>query len=131
MDGGVTISSASVVLTSSFAVRLYYTLDAGTDLNTVKFTATVGGKTTEFTKYDSDGSERYYFDYVGLNAQQLDSEITFASFVGAKADDTVGYSVNTYLATYIDSHKDDADLNEMHLVKALFNYGWTCKNFGK
>ena len=131
VDGGVTISSASVVLTSSFAVRLYFTLDAGTDLNTVKFTATVGGKTTEFTKYDSDGSERYYFDYVGLNAQQLDSEITFASFVGAKADDTVGYSVNTYLATYIDSHKDDADLNEMHLVKALFNYGWTCKNFGK
>ena len=130
VDGGVTIRSVSVVLTSSFAVRLYFTLDADTELNTVKFTAAVGGKTTEFIQFNQDESGRYYFDYVGLNAQQLDSEITFASFVGENADDTVGYSVNTYLAQMLkEPYTGNEPLNG--LVKALFNYGWTCKNFGK
>lgn len=132
-DGGITITSVGMVLSSSYAVRVFFTLNDTTSLSDVTFTASIGGSSEQsfskddFTEQSYNGGTRYYFDYTGLNARQLDSEITFTATVSGTQDDTLGYSANTYLRYYITNPSANTVWNE--LVKWLFNYGWSCKNF--
>lgn len=132
-DGGITITSVGMVLSSSYAVRVFFTLNDATSLSDVTFTASIGGSSEQsfskddFTEQSYNGGTRYYFDYTGLNARQLDSEITFTATVSGTQDDTLGYSANTYLRYYITNPSANTVWNE--LVKWLFNYGWSCKNF--
>lgn len=132
-DGGITITSVGMVLSSSYAVRVFFTLNDTTSLSDVTFTASIGGSSEQsfskdvFTEQSYNGGTRYYFDYTGLNARQLDSEITFTARVSGTPDDTLGYSANTYLQYYITNPSANTVWNE--LVKWLFNYGWSCKNF--
>ena len=133
IDGGITITSVGMVLSSSYAVRVFFTLNDTTSLSDVTFTASIGGSSEQsfskddFTEQSYNGGTRYYFDYTGLNARQLDSEITFTATVSGTPDDTLGYSANTYLRYYITNPSANTVWNE--LVKWLFNYGWSCKNF--
>ena len=133
-DGGITITSVGMVLSSSYAVRVFFTLNDTTSLSDVTFTASIGGSSEQsfskddFTEQSYNGGTRYYFDYTGLNARQLDSEITFTATVSGTQDDTLGYSANTYLQYYI-TNNPSANTVWNELVKWLFNYGWSCKNF--
>ena len=130
-DGGITITSVGMVLSSSYAVRVFFTLNDTASLSDVTFTASIGGSSEQsfskddFTEQSYNGGTRYYFDYTGLNARQLDSEITFTATVSGTPDDTLGYSANTYLQYYITNPSANTVWNE--LVKWLFNYGWSCK----
>lgn len=132
-DEGITITSVGMVLSSSYAVRVFFTLNDTTSLSDVTFTANIGGSSgqsfseKDFTEQSYNGGTRYYFDYTGLNARQLDSQITFTATVSGTPDDTLGYSANTYLRYYITNPSANTVWNE--LVKWLFNYGWSCKNF--
>ena len=131
-DGGITITSVGMVLSSSYAVRVFFTLNDTTSLSDVTFTANIGGSEQSFSKDDFteqsyNGGTRYYFDYTGLNARQLDSKITFTATVSGTPDDTLGYSANTYLQYYI-TNNPSANTVWNELVKWLFNYGWSCKN---
>ena len=130
VDGGITIKSAKMLLSSSYAMRVYFTLDAGVNLNTVRFTAQVEGNSGEFTEFGTEtqnGATRYYFDFSGMTAKQLNSKITVKSFVNGVENDTLEYSVNMYLAHYIQKPSSDANWN--NLVKWLFNYGYACMNY--
>ena len=128
--GGITIKSAKMLLSSSYAMRVYFTLDEGVNPNTVRFTAQVEGNSGEFTEFGTEtqnGATRYYFDFSGMTAKQLNSKIMVKSFVNGVENDTLEYSVNMYLAHYIQKPSSDANWN--NLVKWLFNYGYACMNY--
>lgn len=130
VDGGITIKSAKMLLSSFYAMRVYFTLDEGVNLNTVRFTAQVEGNSGEFTEFGTEtqnGATRYYFDFRGMTAKQLNSKVTVKSFVNGVENDTLEYSVNMYLAHYIQKPGSDANWN--NLVKWLFNYGYACMNY--
>ena len=130
VDGGITIKSAKMLLSSSYAMRVYFTLDAGVNPDTVRFTAQVEGNSGEFTEFGTEtqnGATRYYFDFSGMTAKQLNSKITVKSFVNGVENDTLEYSVNMYLAHYIQKPSSDANWN--NLVKWLFNYGYACMSY--
>ena len=130
VDGGITIKSAKMLLSSSYAMRVYFTLDEGVNVDTVRFTAQVEGNSGEFTEFGTEtqnGATRYYFDFSGMTAKQLNSKITVKSFVNGVENDTLEYSVNMYLARCIQKPSSDANWN--NLVKWLFNYGYACMNY--
>lgn len=125
---GVTIKGKTVVLSNAFAVRVYFTLDKGVNITDVNFTVTANNKTDTVNSFEKDEKlGYYYFDYANLNATQLGSEVTFASFVGNNAGDSINYSVNTYIARTVEKNPTNTKL--LNLMSALFNYGYTCDKF--
>lgn len=131
---GVNIAAKTLVLTNSFAVRVYFTLDENVSLDSVKFTAMVGNKTTTYTKGDfkvQSETGRYYFDYAGINATELDDSVNFTAYVGETAGDTLVFSANSYLGyTYKAlNEKGDASSKLYNIVTTLYNYGYTCDHF--
>ena len=128
---GINIVSKTLVLSNTFAVRVYFTLDEGIDIGNVRFKVTANNKVNEVDSFQKDSKGRWYFDYAKLNATQLDSKVTFESFVvgteGDTAGDTLEYSVNTYLAKMMPQCDKSSDLYKF--MAELFNYGCACKEF--
>ena len=128
---GIKIASKTLVLSNTFAVRVYFTLDEGIDIGNVSFKVTANGKENEVDSFQKDSKGRWYFDYAKLNATQLDSKVTFESFVvGTESNttgDTLEYSVNSYLAKMMPKCDESSDLYTF--MAELFNYGCACKNF--
>ena len=129
-EGGITIESVGMVLSSSYAVRVYFTL-GDAEKERVAFTVKVENSAVEQTFTVGDFTQvkddRYYFEYTGLNARQLDSRISVASTVNGAADDALEYSANTYLAYYLSSPSANTKWND--LAETLFSFGWICNGF--
>ena len=129
-EGGITIESVGMVLSSSYAVRVYFTL-GDAEKERVAFTVKVENSAVEQTFTAGDFTQvkddLYYFEYTGLNARQLDSRISVASAVNGAADDALEYSANTYLAYYLSSPSANTKWND--LAETLFSFGWICNGF--
>lgn len=129
-EGGITIESVGMVLSSSYAVRVYFTL-GDAEKERVAFTVKVENSAVEQTFTAGDFTQvkddLYYFEYTGLNARQLDSRISVASTVNGAADDALEYSANTYLAYYLSSPSANTKWND--LAETLFSFGWICNGF--
>ena len=126
---GVNIKGKTLVLSNTFAVRVYFTVNEGVDIANVSFNVTANGKTDTVNSFEKDEKlGYYYFDYANLNATQLDSEVKFESFVNETAvGDMVTYSVNTYLAKKMPNY--DKSSNAYKLMAELFNYGCACTEY--
>ena len=126
---GVTIKDKTLVLSNTFAVRVYFTVNEGVDIANVSFNVTANGKTDTVNSFEKDEKlGYYYFDYANLNATQLDSEVKFESFVNETGvGDMVTYSVNTYLAKKMPNY--DKSSNAYKLMAELFNYGCACTEY--
>ena len=126
---GVTIKGKTLVLSNTFAVRVYFTVNKGIDIANVSFKVTANGKADTVNSFEKDEKlGYYYFDYANLNATQLDSEVKFESFVNETgAGDMVTYSVNTYLAKKMPNY--DKSSNAYKLMAELFNYGCACTEY--
>lgn len=126
---GVNIKGKTLVLSNTFAVRVYFTVNEGVDIANVSFNVTANGKTDTVNSFEKDEKlGYYYFDYANLNATQLGSEVKFESFVnGTGVGDMVTYSVNTYLAKKMPNY--DKSSNAYKLMAALFNYGCACTEY--
>lgn len=126
---GVTIKGKTLVLSNTFAVRVYFTVNEGVDIANVSFKVTANGKTDTVNSFEKDEKlGYYYFDYANLNATQLDSEVKFESFVNETGvGDMVTYSVNTYLAKKMPNY--DKSSNAYKLMAELFNYGCACTEY--
>lgn len=126
---GVTIKGKTLVLSNTFAVRVYFTVNEGVDIANVSFNVTANGKTYTVNSFEKDEKlGYYYFDYANLNATQLDSEVKFESFVNETGvGDMVTYSVNTYLAKKMPNY--DKSSNAYKLMAELFNYGCACTEY--
>ena len=126
---GVTIKGKTLVLSNTFAVRVYFTVNKGVDIANVSFKVTANGKTDTVNSFEKDEKlGYYYFDYANLNATQLDSEVKFESFVNETGvGDMVTYSVNTYLAKKMPNY--DKSSNAYKLMAELFNYGCACTEY--
>ena len=126
---GVTIKGKTLVLSNTFAVRVYFTVNKGVDIANVSFKVTANGKTDTVNSFEKDEKlGYYYFDYANLNATQLDSEVKFESFVNETGvGDMVTYSVNTYLAKKMPNY--DKSSNAYKFMAELFNYGCTCTEY--
>ena len=126
---GVTIKGKTLVLSNTFAVRVYFTVNEGVDIANVSFNVTDNGKTDTVNSFEKDEKlGYYYFDYANLNATQLDSEVKFESFVNETGvGDMVTYSVNTYLAKKMPNY--DKSSNAYKLMAELFNYGCACTEY--
>ena len=125
--GGIKIIGKQVVLNNAFKVRIYFSLEEGTNIDDVKFEAKLisnSGNTQVFDSFKSYGSGIYYFEYTGVNATELDNEIIFTSSVGAEQNDSLSFNINWYLNYLIENDPSTASLAE-----ALFNYGYTCDKF--
>lgn len=129
-EGGITIESVGMVLSSSYAVRVYFTL-GDAEKERVAFTVKVENSAVEQTFTAGDFTQvkddLYYFEYTGLNARQLDSRISVASTVNGAADDALEYSADTYLAYYLSSPSANTKWND--LAETLFSFGWICNGF--
>ena len=131
---GVNIAAKTLVLTNSFAVRVYFTLDENVSLNDVSFMAKVGEKEVVYNKDNfkvQNETGRYYFDYAGMNATELDDPVNFTAYVGETAGDTLVFSANSYLGyTYKAlTEKGDTSSKLYNIVTTLYNYGYTCDHF--
>ena len=126
---GVTIKGKTLVLSNTFAVRVYFTVNEGVDIANVSFNVTANGKTDTVNSFEKDEKlGYYYFDYANLDATQLDSEVKFESFVNETGvGDMVTYSVNTYLAKKMPNY--DKSSNAYKLMAELFNYGCACTEY--
>ena len=126
---GVTIKGKTLVLSNTFAVRVYFTVNKGVDIANVSFKVTANGKTDTVNSFEKDEKlGYYYFDYANLNATQLDSEVKFQSLVnGTDVGDMVTYSVNTYLAKKMPNY--DKSSNAYKFMAELFNYGCACTEY--
>ncbi len=126
---GVNIKGKTLVLSNTFAVRVYFTVNEGVDIANVSFNVTANGKTDTVNSFEKDEKlGYYYFDYANLNATQLDSEVKFESFVNETGvGDMVTYSVNTYLAKKMPNY--DKSSNAYKLMAELFNYGCACTEY--
>ena len=126
---GVTIKGKTLVLSNTFAVRVYFTVNKGVDIANVSFKVTANGKTDTVNSFEKDEKlGYYYFDYANLNATQLDSEVKFESFVNETGvGDMVTYSVNTYLAKKMPNY--DKSSNAYKFMAELFNYGCACTEY--
>ena len=126
---GVTIKGKTLVLSNTFAVRVYFTVNKGVDIANVSFKVTANGKTDTVNSFEKDEKlGYYYFDYANLNATQLDSEVKFESFVNETGvGDMVTYSVNTYLAKKMPNY--DKSSNAYKIMAELFNYGCACTEY--
>ena len=126
---GVNIKGKTLVLSNTFAVRVYFTVNEGIDITNVSFNVTANGKTDTVNSFEKDEKlGYYYFDYANLNATQLDSEVKFESFVnGTGVGDMVTYSVNTYLAKKMPNY--DKSSNAYKFMAELFNYGCACTEY--
>ena len=126
---GVNIKGKTLVLSNTFAVRVYFTVNKDVDITNVSFNVTANGKTDTVNSFEKDEKlGYYYFDYANLNATQLDSEVKFESLVnGTDAGDMVTYSVNTYLAKKMPNY--DKSSNAYKFMAELFNYGCACTEY--
>ncbi len=126
---GVTIKGKTLVLSNTFAVRVYFTVNKGVDIANVSFKVTANGKTDTVNSFEKDEKlGYYYFDYANLDATQLDSEVKFESFVNETGvGDMVTYSVNTYLAKKMPNY--DKSSNAYKFMAELFNYGCACTEY--
>ncbi len=131
VDGGITITTKKLLLDNAVKLRVYFTLDDNVSINQVKFAAKVinNGETIRTASfnyknfvYDSE-NDRYYFEFSGIMATELDNMLVFTSTVNNVENDSLTYNVNNYLA----NHASDSDIGA--LIQALFNYGYTCDNF--
>ena len=131
VDGGITITTKKLLLDNAVKLRVYFTLDDNVSINQVKFAAKVinSGETIRTASfnyknfvYDSE-NDRYYFEFSGIMATELDNMLVFTSTVNNVENDSLTYNVNNYLA----NHASDSDIGA--LIQALFNYGYTCDNF--
>ncbi len=131
VDGGITITTKKLLLDNAVKLRVYFTLDDNVSINQVKFAAKVinSGETIRTASFnyknfvkDSE-NDRYYFEFSGIMATELDNMLVFTSTVNNVENDSLTYNVNNYLA----NHASDSDIGA--LIQALFNYGYTCDNF--
>lgn len=131
VDGGITITTKKLLLDNAVKLRVYFTLDDNVSINQVKFAAKVinNGETIRTASFnyknfvkDSENN-RYYFEFSGIMATELDNMLVFTSTVNNVENDSLTYNVNNYLA----NHASDSDIGA--LIQALFNYGYTCDNF--
>lgn len=139
VEGGVTLTTKSLVLNNSVAVRVYFTLDSGVSKSKVRINASViqDGKvirSQNFSgsaiKYDS-ANKRYYIEYNGIMATEFDNEIVFTSYVSKVQNDVLHYNVNNYLKAQYEKLNSDTNADLKNLIDAVFSYAYTCDHFNK
>lgn len=116
---------AGLTLTDGVAMNFRF-YAANTSGLSVK--VTLNGRTQTFTEYTSIGSGVYEISFTGINADEFADTVS-ASFYrnNTKTGDTVSYSVNTYIC----AKQSDISTALANLVKALYNYGVSAKDYGK
>ena len=129
--GGVSIEKKSLVLSNAFAIRVKFALEGDTTIDQVTFNVKADATTATISQFEketlSDGTVYYYFDFAGLNSKQLDSTVTFTAVVNGNDNDVLAFSANTYLKLM--SNVDGVSTELKNLLAALYNYGYTCRNF--
>lgn len=129
--GGVSIEKKSLVLSNAFAIRVKFALEGDTTSDQVTFNVKADATTATISQFEketlSDGTVYYYFDFAGLNSKQLDSTVTFTAVVNGNDNDVLAFSANTYLKRM--SNVDGVSTELKNLLAALYNYGYTCRNF--
>ena len=129
--GGVSIEKKSLVLSNAFAIRVKFALEGDTTIDQVTFKVEVDTTTATISQFEketlSDGTVYYYFDFAGLNSKQLGSTVTFTAVVDGNDNDVLAFSANTYLKLM--SNVTGVSTELKNLLAALYNYGYTCKNF--
>ena len=129
--GGVSIEKKSLVLSNAFAIRVKFALEGDTTIDQVTFKVEADATTATISQFEketlSDGTVYYYFDFAGLNSKQLGSTVTFTAVVDGNDNDVLAFSANTYLKLMSNVASVSTELK--NLLAALYNYGYTCKNF--
>ena len=128
---GVSIEKKSLVLSNAFAIRVKFALEGDTTIDQVTFKVEADATTATISQFEketlSDGTVYYYFDFAGLNSKQLGSTVTFTAVVDGNDNDVLAFSANTYLKLMSNVAGVSTELK--NLLAALYNYGYTCKNF--
>lgn len=131
VTGGVSIEKKSLVLSNAFAIRVKFALEGDTTIDQVTFKVKADAATATISQFEketlSDGTVYYYFDFAGLNSKQLGSTVTFTAVVDGKDNDVLAFSANTYLKLMSNVAGVSTELK--NLLAALYNYGYTCRNF--
>lgn len=131
VTGGVSIEKKSLVLSNAFAIRVKFALEGDTTIDQVTFKVEADATAATISQFEketlSDGTVYYYFDFAGLNSKQLGSTVTFTAVVDGKENDVLAFSANTYLKLMSNGASVSTELKD--LLAALYNYGYTCKNF--
>lgn len=114
-----------------FAIRVKFALEGDTTIDQVTFKVEADATTATISQFEketlSDGTVYYYFDFAGLNSKQLGSTVTFTAVVNGNDNDVLAFSANTYLKLMSNVASVSTELK--NLLAALYNYGYTCKNF--
>ena len=128
-DEAIYWRSAGLTLSDSVAMRLTFCAATVYDL-TVK--VTVNGRSQTFTEEDfiaADGKENtYQIAFCGINATEFSDAVT-AEFLkdGKPLGNTLSYTVNTYIC----AKQANTSTALADLVKALYNYGASAKNYAE
>ncbi len=113
--------AASLVLQNTLAVRFYFTT---TSVRGLTVRCSINGRLQSFSSSDfvkaGNGSNLYYIEMIGVNANEFDDEITAAFY---QRNTQIGRSVSYSVNTYISSMQNSENTNLRALVRALYNYG--------
>lgn len=116
---GLTYYGASMMFTSKNAVRYYFTLENGADIDAYTFTA--GNKT--FTPTLKNGM--YYVEVAEINPQDLDEPIEVTVSNGTQ-ELTVGYSAMHYIVRMFNS---DSSSELKALLQATYTYHLAAEDY--
>lgn len=126
----VSWNSAGLYLENSMALRIGFKVSEEVDLTKLKLEVSINGRTTiynvsELTK-DSDDIYRIY--YRGVQATEFDDAI-IAKFIYEEAEigKTLQYSINSYIY----QKQSDPDEKLVNIIKAIYNYGKSAKQYAE
>ena len=132
-NAGITCLGMSLVLYSETAMRAYFSLDEGRNMEDFTFTVTneaTGADVTETIKFGESASGSY-LEIPGIGATNLDSNYTITVKEGEENVLTVTYSPFTYFKNklaYIDTNTEnqEADQTELgnleNVITAMYRY---------
>ena len=123
-DPNVRYSSANLLLSNEISVQLGVTTD---DPSPYTFEVTINDRTDIYTSEDLEYRDgKYYLTFRGIKPSAFDDEITaIIKKDGVQISQTLKYSVHTYIQKNQNTQTDI--LRE--LLKAIYNYGESARNY--
>ena len=114
--------SATLALHNTVRIRLrFYAEDIS------KVTVTIGETVYDADDFTALDNQVYYLDYDRILANQFDTAINADLMVEGVYVQTVTYSVNSYVRSFVEKYPVTNDA--YNLVKAIYTYGYYASNF--
>ena len=114
--------SATLALHNTVRIRLRF---SAKDIS--KVMVSIGSELYDFDDFAELGNDLYYLDYDRILANQFDTAIEAQLLVEGVCVQTVTYSVNSYVRSFVETYSETDDA--YNLVKAIYTYGYYASNF--